>query len=119
MRKSIIAGNWKMNKTPEEAAALVTELKPLVKDAICDVVVCVPAVDFAAVKAAAEGSNIHLGAQSVAHGNGRDGVLEGQTVAVGFQLLKDPGIADHAGGDDLAAVCMDDFCQSGDLIHTI
>ena len=65
MRKSIIAGNWKMNKTPEEAKALVTELKPLVKDAICDVVVCVPATDFAAVREAAEGSNIHLGAENV------------------------------------------------------
>ena len=57
MRKAIIAGNWKMNKTPAEAAALVEELKPLVKDATCDVVVCVPAVDFAAVKEAAAGSN--------------------------------------------------------------
>ena len=42
MRKPIIAGNWKMNKTPSEAAALVTELIPLVKDACCDVVVGVP-----------------------------------------------------------------------------
>ena len=65
MRKPIIAGNWKMNKTPAEAAALVNELKPLVKDAACDVVVCVPAVDFVAVKEAIEGSNIHLGAQNV------------------------------------------------------
>ena len=65
MRKPIIAGNWKMNKTPAEASALVTELKPLVKDAACDVVVCVPAVDFAAVREAAAGSNIHLGAQNV------------------------------------------------------
>ena len=65
MRKAIIAGNWKMNKTPEEAKALVTELKPLVKDANCDVVVCVPAVNFAAVEEAAEGSNIHLGAENV------------------------------------------------------
>ena len=65
MRKAIIAGNWKMNKTPDEAAKLVTELKPLVKDASCDVVVCVPAVDFAAVKQAAKGSNIKLGAENV------------------------------------------------------
>lgn len=65
MRKPIIAGNWKMNKTPAEAAALVTELKPLVADANCDVVVCVPAVDFAAVKEAAAGSGIKLGAQNV------------------------------------------------------
>ena len=54
-----------MNKTPAEAAALVNDLKPLVKDANCDVVVCVPAVDIAAVKAAAEGSNIHVGAENV------------------------------------------------------
>ncbi len=65
MRTPIIAGNWKMNKTPAEAAQLVEELKPLVKDAACDVVVCVPAVAYAAVKAATEGTNIHLGAQNV------------------------------------------------------
>ncbi len=65
MRKPIIAGNWKMNKTPAEAAELVKALAPAVKDAACDVVVCVPAVDFAAVKAAAEGTNIRLGAQNV------------------------------------------------------
>ncbi len=65
MRKPIIAGNWKMNKTPDEAAALVEALKHLVKDAKCDVVVCVPAVDIATVKAAAKGSKIHVGAQNV------------------------------------------------------
>ena len=65
MRKAIIAGNWKMNKTPAEAAQLVNELKPLVADAACDVVVCVPAVDIAVAKQAAEGSNIHVGAQNV------------------------------------------------------
>lgn len=65
MRKPIIAGNWKMNKTPEEARELVAALVPAVKDADCDVVVCVPATDFAAVKEAAQGSNIHLGAQNV------------------------------------------------------
>ena len=65
MRKAIIAGNWKMNKTPAEAVELVNELKPLVKDAICDVVVCVPAVNFYAVKEAIAGSNIKLGAENV------------------------------------------------------
>ncbi|MDD3409719.1 MAG: triose-phosphate isomerase [Eubacteriales bacterium] len=65
MRKPIIAGNWKMNKTPAEAGELVSALVPMVKDADCDVVVCVPATDFAAVKEAAKGSNIHLGAQNV------------------------------------------------------
>ena len=65
MRKPIIAGNWKMNKTPAEAKELVTALIPLVKDAQCDVVVCTPAVDFAAVSEAIRGTNIKLGAQNV------------------------------------------------------
>ena len=65
MRKPIIAGNWKMNKTPSEAKALVEALKPLVADAKCDVVVCVPALDFAAVKEAAEGTNIGVGLQNM------------------------------------------------------
>ena len=65
MRKPIIAGNWKMNKTHEEAKQLVTELIPLVKDAACDVVVCTPAVCFAAVAPVIAGTNIKLGAQNV------------------------------------------------------
>ena len=65
MRKPIIAGNWKMNKTPAQGVELVNELKPLVKDAECDVVVCVPATDLYAVAQAVKGSNIHLGAQNV------------------------------------------------------
>jgi len=65
MRKPIIAGNWKMNKTPAEAAELVTNLIPLVKDAQCDVVVCTPAVCFAAVAPIIEGTNVKLGAQNV------------------------------------------------------
>ncbi|MBQ7408474.1 MAG: triose-phosphate isomerase [Clostridia bacterium] len=65
MRKPIIAGNWKMNKTPAEGAQLVNELKPLVENADCEVVVCVPATDIYAVAEACKGSNIHLGAQNV------------------------------------------------------
>ncbi len=65
MRKPIIAGNWKMNKTPEEAVQLVTELIPLVKDAKCDVVVCPPAVCLAAVAPVLKGTNVKLGAQNV------------------------------------------------------
>ena len=65
MRKPIIAGNWKMNKTPSQGAALVNELKPLVENASCDVVVCVPATDLYSVGQAVKGSNIHLGAQNV------------------------------------------------------
>lgn len=65
MRKPIIAGNWKMNKTPQEAAELIAELKPLVKDAAAQVVVCVPAVDIPASVQAVRGSKIKVGAQNV------------------------------------------------------
>ena len=41
-RKAIIAGNWKMNKTATEAAALIGELVPAVKNAGCEVVICTP-----------------------------------------------------------------------------
>ena len=39
-RRKIVAGNWKMNKTPSEAVALVEELKPLVASEDVDVVSC-------------------------------------------------------------------------------
>lgn len=65
MRKAIIAGNWKMNLTPSQGVKLVNELKPLVSDANCDVVVCVPATDIYAVGEALKGSNIKLGAENV------------------------------------------------------
>ena len=65
MRIPVIAGNWKMNKGPREAAELINELKPLVKDTKTTVVVCVPAVDIPAAKAALRGSKIKLGAQNV------------------------------------------------------
>ena len=51
-RKAIIAGNWKMNNTPAQTTALINEMKPLVADADCEVVLCVPFVDIpAAVEA--------------------------------------------------------------------
>lgn len=65
MRKAIIAGNWKMNNTAAEGVKLVEAIKPLVKDAECDVVVCVPFTDIPAVAQALQGSNVHLGAQNV------------------------------------------------------
>ena len=65
MRKPIIAGNGKMNKTPAEAVELVKGLIPLVKDAKCDVVVCPTAVCLPAVAEVIKGTNIKLGAQNV------------------------------------------------------
>ena len=65
LRKAVIAGNWKMNKTPAEAAALINEMKPLVAGADCEVVLCVPFVDIPAAVEAAKGSNIKIGAENV------------------------------------------------------
>ena len=65
MRTPIIAGNWKMHYTIDEAVKLVEELKPLVKDAKCEVVVCPTFVCLDAVKKAVEGTNIKVGAQNM------------------------------------------------------
>ena len=65
LRKAVIAGNWKMNKTPAEAAALISDLKPLVADAACDVVVCVPYVDLQNVLMLTKDTNIKVGAENV------------------------------------------------------
>ena len=64
VRKAIIAGNWKMNKTPSEAKALLEEIAPLVKDAGCEVVACVPYVDLATAIEATKGTNIKIGAEN-------------------------------------------------------
>lgn len=65
MRTPIIAGNWKMHKTVDEAVSFIEEIKPLVKDAKCEVVVCPTFVCLDAVVKAAKGTNIKVGAQNV------------------------------------------------------
>ena len=64
-RKKIIAGNWKMNKTPSEAVALVNELKDLVVNPDVDVVYCVPAIDIVPVVEAVKGTNVAVGAENM------------------------------------------------------
>lgn len=64
-RRQIIAGNWKMNKTPTEAVALAKELIPLVRNDDVDVVFCVPAVDIVPVVEAVKGTNIGVGAENL------------------------------------------------------
>lgn len=65
MRTPIIAGNWKMNKTAKETRELLTELVPLVADAQCEVVVCVPFTDIAMAKRMTKKTNIKVGAQNI------------------------------------------------------
>ena len=64
LRKVVIAGNWKMNKTPAEAKELISAIAPLVKDAGCDVVACTPFVDLSAAQEVAQGTNIQIGAEN-------------------------------------------------------
>ena len=64
LRKAVIAGNWKMNKTRPEAKALIEELKPLVAGADCDVVICVPYTNLETALDATKGSNIKVGAEN-------------------------------------------------------
>ena len=65
MRKKIVAGNWKMNKTPKQAAELCALLKDKVNTDKVDVVFCVPAVDIATVVEAVKGTNIAVGAENM------------------------------------------------------
>jgi triosephosphate isomerase len=65
LRRAVIAGNWKMNKTPSEAKALIADLIPLVKDAGCGVVICTPFVALPAAVEAVRGTNIKVGAQNM------------------------------------------------------
>ena len=64
LRKVVIAGNWKMNKTPAEAKELIAAIAPLVKDAGCEVVACTPFVDLTSAQEAAAGTNIQIGAEN-------------------------------------------------------
>ncbi len=63
-RSAVIAGNWKMNLTRPQAKALIEEMKPLVAEANCGVILCVPFTDLETAIAAASGSNIKIGAQN-------------------------------------------------------
>ena len=86
-RKKIIAGNWKMNKTPSEAKALVELLAPLVKNDDVDVVYCVPAIDIVPVAEAVKGSNVAVGAENLSDKD--SGAFTGE---VSGAMLVDAGV---------------------------
>ena len=86
-RRKIIAGNWKMNKTPSEAVALVNELKDLVVNPDVDVVYCVPAIDIVPVVEAVKGTNVKVGAENMYFEE--SGAYTGEISAA---MLKDAGV---------------------------
>ena len=65
MRKKIIAGNWKMNKLPNEAIDFIERFVPLVKDTRNEVILCVPYTNLFYSLLTAQGTNIKIGAQNM------------------------------------------------------
>ena len=86
-RRKIVAGNWKMNKTPTEAKALVAMLAPLVKSDDVDVVYCVPAIDIVPVVEAVKGTNVKVGAENISDKD--SGAFTGE---ISGAMLKDAGV---------------------------
>ena len=66
LRKKLIAGNWKMNKTPAEALALAQEIAAAVgKQPDVDVVICPPFTALTTVAPVLDGTLVKLGAQNM------------------------------------------------------
>ncbi len=79
-RKTIIAGNWKMNKTPSETKAFAEEFKALLpKTKWCDVVLCVPFVDVPAAVRAFKDSRVAVGAENLYYE--KSGAFTGEVAA--------------------------------------
>lgn len=89
MRTKIVAGNWKMNKTPAEAKALAQGIKDALGSATCpvEVVVCPPFIDLPAVTEVLAGSQIGVGAQNM-H-NEPKGAFTGEVAA---NMLQEIGV---------------------------
>src|SRR5690349_3928488 len=77
MRRPVMAGNWKMYKTPAETTAFFEKFRPLAGNpAHCEVVICPPFTNLAAAVAAANGTAIRIGAQNI--GWAREGAFTGE-----------------------------------------
>ena len=86
-RKPFIAGNWKMNKNPEEAKAFVEAVASKLPSAdLVEAGIAAPAVDLTTVLAAAKGSNLKVAAQNTYFENA--GAFTGETSP---QVLKEIG----------------------------
>jgi len=65
MRKKVIAGNWKMNKLPNEAMEFIEGIAPLIKGTNHEVILCVPYIDLFYSLLTVQGTNIKIGAQNM------------------------------------------------------
>jgi len=65
-RKTVIAGNWKMNKTPSQTKEFMTEFKSIMpKGRWCDIALCVPAVCISTAVRAMRETRVGIGAENV------------------------------------------------------
>ena len=66
MRKNIVAGNWKMNKTLQEGIALAKELNEALANEKpnCDVIICTPFIHLASVTPLVDAAKIGVGAEN-------------------------------------------------------
>ena len=90
MRKKLIAANWKMHKSPDQARHFVSAFLPLVKDHDRDeVVLCPPFICLPAIIAAVHGSRVGIGGQNV-HWE-KEGAYTGEISA---HMLREAGCSD-------------------------
>jgi triosephosphate isomerase len=83
----MMAGNWKMYKTPAETHAFFETFKPLVAGADhCDIVICPPFPDLHAAIKEAQGSNVAIGAQNLYWG--REGAVTGEVSGHMLQAIR-------------------------------
>ncbi|MCL2372024.1 MAG: triose-phosphate isomerase [Defluviitaleaceae bacterium] len=87
MRKTIVAGNWKMNFVPSRAKAFAVEMKDKLDSNKVEVILCVPYVDLRSVKDALEGTNIKVGAQNMHYMD--EGAYTGE---ISGAMLRDMGV---------------------------
>jgi triosephosphate isomerase len=87
MRKKMIAGNWKMYKTPEQTAAFFRDFLPMVSTHTRDeIVICPPFVDLHTAVESARGSNVLVGAQNL-HWE-KEGAFTGEISATMLNAIK-------------------------------
>jgi triosephosphate isomerase (TIM) len=88
MRKNIVAGNWKMNKTLQEGIALATELNAVLatKTVNCDVIIGTPFIHLASVAGAIDADKLGVAAQNCA-----DHVSGAYTGEVSAAMVKSTG----------------------------
>ena len=87
MRKPIIAGNWKMNKTIEETIEFINEIKNKLNDDKVEAVICAPFTVLKDLKEATKGTNIKVGAQNMHYAE--NGAFTGEVSAT---MLKEIGM---------------------------